>query len=173
MKTWLWIVCVISVVGLCLFFAVYFDTVKVEYEKEFEVYANEYNIEKELLMAVAKTESGFDKNAKSKVGAIGVMQLMPATASFVAESLGEEYSEEKLYDAKTNIRYGSYYLSYLINKYEDVLYALACYNAGEGNVLSWGEPGELDLDDIKFSETKNFVKKVMSAYSVYKTQKSH
>ncbi len=151
-----------------MFFTIYFNATSVKYEKEFQVYAEKFKIDKALVMAVAKTESGFDKDAKSKAGAIGVMQLMPATAQWVAESIGEEYKEESLCDAETSIKYGSFYLSYLINKYEDLIYSLACYNAGEGTVSSWGVPGEMMVADILYTETQNFVKKVLKNYEMFK-----
>lgn len=168
MKTWMWIVCIISVVGLCVFFSIYFSVTSVKYEKAFEVYADEYNVDKALLMAVAKTESGFNKDAKSSAGAIGVMQLMPATAEWVASELGEEYKKENLYNAEVNIKYGSFYLSYLVRKYENLIYALACYNAGEGVVSSWDNPENFSSEDIKYAETKNFVKKVLTHYEAFK-----
>lgn len=168
MKTWLWIVCVVSIIGLCVFFSVYISVTEVKYEKEFEVYAGEFKVDKNLLKAVAKVESGFRENAKSSAGAVGVMQLMPSTAKWVASELGDSYSEEKLFNANTNIRYGAFFLSYLLGKYEDLVYVLACYNAGEGVVSSWGEPGTFTADDVPYGETKNFIKKVLSYYEVYK-----
>lgn len=161
MKRLLYFTIVFFVIGAILFFALYAKETKVMYEEEFAVNAEEFDIDKNLIMAVAKTESGFDAKAKSRAGAVGVMQLMPSTAKWVSDELGIDYSEEKLIDPKVNIKLGSYYLSHLIKKYKDTVYALACYNAGENIVKNWGSPGSLKIDDIKYVETQNFVKKVL------------
>ena len=114
MKRLLYFTIVFFVIGAILFFALYAKETKVMYEEEFAVNAEEFDIDKNLIMAVAKTESGFDAKAKSRAGAVGVMQLMPSTAKWVSDELGIDYSEEKLVDPKVNIKLGSYYLSHLI-----------------------------------------------------------
>lgn len=113
----------------------------------FKEAANRYGISEDLLKAVAKVESNFNANAVSSAGAQGVMQLMPATA----KSLGVENS----FDARENIMAGAKYLKSNLDKFGDVSLALAAYNAGPGNVEKY--------DGIPpFSETQNYVKKVMS-----------
>lgn len=113
----------------------------------FKEAANRYGISESLLKAVAKTESNFNPNAVSSAGAQGVMQLMPSTA----RNLGVEDS----FDARQNIMAGAKYLKSNLDKFGDVSLALAAYNAGPGNVERY--------DGIPpFSETQNYVKKVMS-----------
>jgi hypothetical protein len=123
-----------------------------------------YNIDFELLQALIATESGFDTNAVSPKGAVGLMQLMPPTAQRYGVS-GDAKTpiEKKLTDPKTNIRAGSRYLRDLINLFPDKLeLALAAYNAGEGAVQRYG--GVIP----PFKETQNYVVTVMQIYKQLK-----
>ena len=102
-----------------------------DYNEYFEKAATTYNVDKRLLIAVAKTESNFDAKATSGVGAKGIMQLMDGTA----RSLGVTNS----YDAEQNIMGGAKLLSQLLKKYDgNRNKALAAYNAGSGNVARYG-----------------------------------
>ncbi|HDT15341.1 MAG TPA: lytic transglycosylase domain-containing protein [Firmicutes bacterium] len=137
------------------------------YKDKVNKYAGEYKFDPLFVMAIMKTESNFQKKAKSHKGALGLMQLLPSTAEEVAMELSiENYSTEDLHDPETNIRIGFHYLSKLREKYgEDTLAVLAAYNAGMQRVAEWKD-GELPLsiENIKFPETRNFVKNVMSNY---------
>ena len=84
-----------------------------KYEDYVEVYAKQNNLSPSFVYAVIECESSFDNEAVSYIGATGLMQIMPDTFKWIAEKLGEVYSEGLLYDPETNIRYGTYYLSYL------------------------------------------------------------
>ncbi len=136
----------------------------VKYENEIKQAAAENGLKSELVAAVVWTESGFDEKARSKRGAVGLMQLMPSTAKWCAESLNIEYGEEMLNDAQYNIRLGTFYLKYLFEKFGDERLALAAYNAGEGNVRKWLAMG---LTEFPFKETANYVERVANAEYVY------
>lgn len=119
----------------------------------FKQAASKYGVPESLLKAVAKAESGFNASAVSSAGAIGIMQLMPQTAS----SLGVTNP----YDATQNIMGGAKLLSQLLKKYNgNTSLALAAYNAGSGNVDKYnGIP--------PFKETQNYVKKVIAYLDGY------
>ena len=145
----------------------------VNYEDNIKEYSAQYGVDKYLVLAVIDTESGFRTKAQSAAGATGLMQLMPDTASWIAGKLGEEYNPENLTDAKTNIRYGTWYLSFLLQRYGgDVTCACAAYNAGHGSVDTWlseiPKDGSIDAELIPYKETNNYVKKVATAYEIYK-----
>jgi soluble lytic murein transglycosylase-like protein len=109
-----------------------------------------YGVDEKLLKAVAKAESNFNPSAVSSAGAIGIMQLMPSTAA----GLGVSDS----FDARENILGGAKYLSQLLNKYNgDTSLALAAYNAGSARVDEYG-------GIPPFTETQNYVKKVLAYY---------
>lgn len=122
------------------------------------------HIDYELLQALIATESGFDAMAVSPKGAIGLMQLMPATAERYGVTGDKKTSlEKKLSDPGINIKAGARYLSYLINLFPDQLeLALAAYNAGEGAVQRAGN------QIPNYKETQNYVKTVMQLYSLLK-----
>lgn len=118
--------------------------------------ANEQGLEFELLQAVIATESAFDPAAVSPKGAVGLMQLMPATAErFGVRALGRLSVSERLTDPRTNLQAGSRYLAWLINYFNgDLRLALAGYNAGEGAVLKAGR------QIPNYPETIDYVRKV-------------
>ena len=112
----------------------------------FQKAAVTYQVPVNLLKAIGKQESNFDANAVSKCGALGIMQLMPATAA----SLGVTNS----FDAEQNIMGGAKYIAELLDKYDgNVSYALAAYNAGSNNVAKYG-------GIPPFKETQDYVVKV-------------
>ncbi len=117
-------------------------------ERYFEEASNTYNVSKDLLKAIAKTESNFNPSTVSSSGAMGVMQLMPETAA----SLGVSDA----FNVRENILGGAKLISQLLNKYNgDLALSLAAYNAGSGNVDKYG-------GIPPFTETQNYVNKVIS-----------
>ncbi|MBA4349552.1 MAG: hypothetical protein C0415_06160 [Thermodesulfovibrio sp.] len=126
-----------------------------------------------LILSIMREESRFAADARSIAGALGLMQLMPHTASRLSRhiKLNLKHSDE-LYDAKTNILIGSYYLKHLIKTFNSIPVALAAYNAGEEAVKEWLKKGKYNtidefIEDIPYSETQNYVKKVMTTYFEY------
>jgi len=132
------------------------------YHSEFvEKYSTEYNLSVPLVFAIIKSESNFDKTAVSKAGAKGLMQLLPSTAKWIAETLGDVFDEELLFYPSFNIKYGCFYLNYLIDKFEYVDVAVCAYNAGESAVRAWlNEDGSLNEEKINYQETKKYLEKV-------------
>ena len=128
-----------------------------------------------MVYAVIRTESGFDSSAVSAVGAIGLMQLMPDTFRWISDDLlRERLASSMAYDPETNIRYGTYLLKRLYDRYGDWNAALAAYNAGPGRVDDWlkdaqytDSSGHLIPDRIPIAETRNYVNKVQSTAQVY------
>ncbi|RPJ44901.1 MAG: hypothetical protein EHM19_06085, partial [Candidatus Latescibacterota bacterium] len=124
-----------------------------------------------FVVALMRQESWFHPSALSSAGARGLMQLLPSTAKHVAGRLGEAegFRPERLDDPVRNIRYGLRYLSSLLDRYSgDALVAASAYNAGEGNADVWlaggGEGGDRFIEKITFSETRTYVKRVLSGY---------
>jgi soluble lytic murein transglycosylase len=140
-------------------------------------YINEYStlfsIDKLLIKTVMKKESNLNPDAVSKNGAIGLMQLMPKTAFESAEKLNIiDCSYNKIKEPKINIMFGVYYLKNLLNHYDNnLILALAAYNAGIGKVDNWCSKnpkiGE-EMDMIPFKETKCYVKSIISTYKIYR-----
>ena len=127
-----------------------------------------------FLYGIARQESAFGPMAQSPVGALGLMQLMPATAARTARSLGDRIPQRSdLFRADVNLRYGSRYLAMLMKRYNGNRYlAAAAYNAGEDRVDRWlaERPiisADLWIDSIPFAETKNYVKNVLAFTYVY------
>lgn len=127
-----------------------------------------------LVAALIRVESKFDIDNTSHVGAVGLMQLMPDTAAWIAQQSGIPYNgEQDLSNAETNIRLGTWYLAYLIDLYKgNSVTAVAAYNAGPGRVSRWlsddvwdGEMGTTDR--IPVGETRHYVQRVFFNYEKY------
>ena len=147
----------------------------IKYEEIVERYASEYNVPEYVIYAVINTESEFDPNAKSSAGAFGLMQMMPSTLNYLASDshLDEDIEFEALSDPDVSIRYGTYYLRYLFDKFHKWSVVFAAYNAGEGRVSEWLDEPKYSVDGetlkkIPIRETRNYVKKVNKAIDYYK-----
>lgn len=135
------------------------------YEQIVRGHARNYHLDGALLAAVIYRESKFDPNARSRSGAIGLMQLLPETAQGIAERTGgTRFRASDLYDPELNVRYGSWYLRHLLDKYGDERLALAAYNAGQHNVDHWLAAGE----GIPFPETRQYVDDVERLERIYR-----
>jgi soluble lytic murein transglycosylase len=134
------------------------------YEEIVRGHARNYDLPPTLLAAVIYTESKFDADARSDAGAVGLMQLLPETAKGIAvRTGGDRFVVSDLLDPEVNVRYGSWYLRNLLNRYDDVRTALAAYHAGQGNVDEWRRKGV----GIQFPETRSYVDKVLDVERVY------
>jgi len=135
------------------------------YSEYVRVHARQNGIDPALLAAVIYQESKFDARAESHSGAIGLMQLTPATAHGIAiRTGGARFETSDLLNPEINIRYGSWYLANLFRKYGDERLVLAAYNAGQGNVDRWQAEGK----PIAFSETRAYVARVEHLKHVYR-----
>lgn len=143
-----------------------------EYSEIVTRYSKEYGVPEYVIYATIRSESGFDSGAKSEAGALGLMQIMPATFDWMISMTQEGYETGMLYDPETNIKYGSYYLSYLNLRYNDWDTVFAAYNAGPANVDAWlADPGmskDGKLVSIPIAETAGYVKKMNEAVEKYK-----
>jgi soluble lytic murein transglycosylase len=136
------------------------------YSEYVRVHARQNGIDPALLAAVIYQESKFDARAESRSGAIGLMQLTPATAQGIAvRTGGSQFETSDLLNPEINIRYGSWYLANLFRKYGDERLVLAAYNAGQGNVDRWQAEGK----PIAFSETRAYVARVEHLKRVYRS----
>ena len=111
-------------------------------------------------------ESNFDADARSSAGAIGLMQLQPATAEGIAiHTGGSKFVLSDLQNPEINVRYGAWYLRHLLDKYSnDERTALAAYNAGQANVDEWRRKGE----GVQFPETRAYVDRVERLKDIYR-----
>jgi soluble lytic murein transglycosylase len=134
------------------------------YENIVVGHAKNYDLDPALLAAVIYRESKFRADARSSSGAIGLMQILPATAKGIAlHTGGSKFRVSDLWNPEINVRYGAFYLRRLIDKYGEVRLALAAYNAGQANVDSWRAQGK----GIAFAETRNYVESVLKLRHIY------
>jgi soluble lytic murein transglycosylase len=128
-------------------------------------HARNYRLDPALLAGVIYQESKFHAHARSSSGAIGLMQLLPDTAKGIAiHTGGSKFRISDLDDPEINVRYGSWYLRHLLDKYRDERTALAAYNAGQQNVDTWRSEGK----GIAFAETRHYVKRVEHLKTLYR-----
>lgn len=167
------IVLIILLLPILYFFTIY----KTEYKSYINqtlktINVNNSNLNVILVLSVIKTESNFNKNAKSNSDAYGLMQLQLATAKEVAEKMDMEITLNDLFNAEINIKLGINYLNYLFTIFDDKQLVLMSYNAGLNNVKSWIENNELKLKngiyETPFKETTNYLKRVLHTEKVYK-----
>jgi soluble lytic murein transglycosylase len=135
------------------------------YEAIVRGHAQNYRLDPALLAAVIYQESKFQADVESRSGAIGLMQLLPDTAKGIAiHTGGKRFRVQDLYTPEINVRYGSWYLRHLLDKYGDERRALAAYNAGQENVDEWRREGK----GIAFAETRHYVGRVEHLKTLYR-----
>lgn len=146
-----------------------------EYEELIIANAEEFGLEPWHVAAVVRCESSFRTDATSNVGARGLMQIMPDTGRWLAGKFDEEavYTDDRLYEAETNLKYGCWFLSWLMRRYEgDRTLATAAYHAGHGTVDEWLKDPSVSADGrtlrrIPFSSTETYLSRVMTACEKY------
>jgi len=132
-----------------------------------------HGVSEALIFAIIKTESGFDKDAVSRAGAMGLMQITPDTFDYIIEKSGAKQMDvSMLLDPKTSIDSGTFLIARHMDEFSDLKSALCAYNAGRGAVNKWlGDSryssDAVTLTKIPYKETRNYVKKVMFSYKIY------
>lgn len=151
----------------------YLGVFPLEYEGIIDKYSKAFGVDNHLIYAVIHTESRFDPEAISPAGAVGLMQVTEETGEFIAKKLEiTDFKVEDLKDPETNIKMGTYYLSYLQTLFTEEDTVLAAYNAGPNRVKAWlldpdYAAGEA-LTNIPFKETKDYVDRVSLREKIYK-----
>lgn len=148
-------------------------TYPIKYSEYVDKYSREYGVDKYLVYAVIKTESGFRADAVSNVGARGLMQIMEDTFDWIKFRMGDEESVYfDMYDPEVNIRYGCWFLGYLCEEFRNIEAVAAAYHAGRGRVNEWlsdkavSEDG-VHLDTIPSRDTAHYVSKITKAMDKY------
>ncbi len=167
-------IAVVTVIVLAVFSLVYFETPFAVFRPVFHkqivnFYAQKYKVDPLFVTAIIKEESNFLRKARSRRGAIGLMQIMPATARELAPEIGNDhFADSDLEIPSININLGMYYLSKLQKQFRgDQVMVLAAYNAGIGTVASWqgGNPDRiLTAEEIPYRATRAYVKNVLRTY---------
>lgn len=149
------------------------ETYPVEYSDIIIKYSLENGVPAALTASVVFAESSYRSDVVSSAGAIGLMQIMPGTGEWIAGKYDEEFTAESLYDPETNVKYGTWYLGFLLDRYSgSVDCAVAAYHAGQGNVDKWlaDEAYSLDgatLDSIPFPATATYVQRINKYLKFY------
>lgn len=145
-----------------------------KYEELVFKYADQFDNDPYLVEAIMYRESRFNANALSPKGAIGLMQIMPDTAEWIAQNLNVKgFTPEDLYRPEVNIYFANWYLANLSQEFRgNLVLTLAAYNGGRGNVQKWMNErnwsgGVNEIDQIPFPETQKFVKSVLTLYQRY------
>ena len=158
--------------AVVLFFSYFTANYPIKYRATIKKYANEYSLSENLIFSVINVESGFNKDCVSKANAKGLMQLLDSTSSEIANKLN--VADYNIFDPKINIKFGCYYLRYLIDYYGgNVNNALCAYNAGLNNVNGWLQDDEITQDgvtliSIPFKETSKYLNRIQSNQKIYK-----
>ncbi len=155
-----------------------FFTYPTEYEEYVIKYSNEYGIDPRFVFAVINTESHFNENAESEVGARGLMQIMPDAFDWIKFRLNDDrdITFDDMFDPQMNIQYGAYMLSYLYEDFGSYELTAAAYHQGMNAVRAWIDDGTIDPDTFSIENgleampsdlTQDYIYKVMKAYDKY------
>ena len=165
----------VFVVLICFFISCFYGYFyPIKYKDEIIKYSSKNDVNPALVAAVINVESSYKENRVSSKGAVGLMQIMPTTAEWIADKLDYNYNEIDLFDPKINIEFGSFYLGYLNRYFQNEDLSICAYNAGMGNVKKWMEDQNYyqkgELIEIPFKETKTYLSKVILNLRYYKNK---
>ena len=144
------------------------------YAPEIRAAATEFSLDPAYVASVVLAESSFDAEAVSSVGAIGLMQIMPSTGEWIAGKLDDAFDVQRLYEPSVNLRYGCWYLRFLLDRYDgDMRTASTAYHQGQGRVDEWLQDPEYSQDGrtltaISSAVTDTYVSRIMESYEHYK-----
>ncbi len=158
----------------------YWDDLELRFPLEHKYYlasaSNEFDLDLSWVFAVLRQESAFVNDARSSAGALGLMQIMPATARDIARRLKvNNPSTSELLEPRLNIRFGSSYLRHLLNRFhQHPALATAAYNAGQGRINQWLPSEQIPADEwiatIPFNETRGYVERIFAYTVLYDTR---
>ena len=157
----------------------FIDTLPRAYEWLAVPAAKRYGLDPNLLLAVMRVESAYQKHIVSYAGAVGLMQIMPRTGQLIAHALGhDDFTPADLLDPRVNLEFAAWYLTSLIRRFDGRLpLAIAAYNGGPHNVRRWiqesaeGTAVDVLLERIPFTQTHRYVRKVLVHYEAYREQR--
>jgi len=146
----------------------------IKYQEEIVEASRRFQVDPHLVLAIIRSESGFRADRVSKKGAVGLMQIMPETAQWIVKQARfQPPSPDYLLDPRINIHIGTWYLSFLLEKFDgNYVQAVAAYNAGPGKVNTWLLRDQWDgtrerIEDIPFGETRHYVQRVLYYHGRY------
>ena len=143
-----------------------------EYKDLILEHAKRHELDPALLAAIVYEESKFSPMSRSRAGAVGLMQLMPETASWAGAEIGRPELAARLTEPAANLAIGSWYFHYLLARYHNTAFALAAYNGGQRNLDKWlaqnnGRAQDQVIDRIPFAETRAFVRRAQRSRWIY------
>lgn len=180
LHSWLLLLGVLLVIGFGGWKIWSSDTVQMrfvymwDYQQDIVTYSKKNNVDPFLVAAIIKNESNFKHDAVSKVGAVGLMQIMPETGRWIAEQMGlENYQDSDLYQTRKNIRMGCWYVGELEHEFQhNLVLLMVAYNAGRGQTHEWMQENGWDynfndIQSIPYPDTREYVAKVMQDRDKY------
>lgn len=167
-----WIILSVGILIIIIFLSLLITLFPKKYVGEIQNSASNYGLSISMVASIINIESGYDENARSDMGAMGLMQILPSTAKECADKMGISFREEDLFNAKINIEIGCYYLRYLLDMFNgNITNVLCAYNWGMGNVKNWISMGNVDKNgtiiNIPIKETKDYLKKYDISKYIY------
>lgn len=163
LRSLLWSICILGIAFACLVGLK--ACFPLDYHEEIQRWSSLYELDPAWVATIIRCESNFRPNAVSLAGAVGLMQIMPTTGTWIAEQLEwNDPSNLSLQDGPTSIALGTWYLRYLLDRFDVPDTALIAYNAGPTHAAQWSD----DLEQL-FPETQRYIQRVHLFLPVYRT----